>query len=234
MDVLDNIKFIIPLLFGLWGLHQHLYSKKPEYYFFVKKLFCRYKDTNWKINACFRVNREIEFWSMLENTINNEFRGHSKRFNLSNKKMYEFKYYALTVQYNLDCTDSDYVKVDFIFNNMNVTYKSAKQRLIELRKFFYELERALNLDSSSANYSIRIEFSAMNNPFYGLMIQRFGPKHIGYFECVVDVEVLGNSNNGLNSAEKHEICIYKDCVVINQSRFDCLEEISKKCLLLEE
>ena len=178
----------------------------------------------------YSVENNADFWNVLDDIISERFGNYRKSFNLHNKRQYEFKYYSLIVQYNLENSDSEFVKIELLFSNMNVTYKNALERLSELRKFFIALERKLMLDNNNIQYNFDIVFSDFANPFYGVLIQRLGPEHIEYFECVLNPDILSD-RRVINTNRK--ISVFKDKINICDSNFDNIEEIAKKCLLLE-
>lgn len=230
LDIIKFILFVLPWCGTLWGAHQKLYSSSIRYFFFIKKIINRIKDTNWKLTAMYSVENNADFWNVLDDIISERFGNYRKSFNLHNKRQYEFKYYSLIVQYNLENSDSEFVKIELLFSNMNVTYKNALERLSELRKFFIALERKLMLDNNNIQYNFDIVFSDFANPFYGVLIQRLGPEHIEYFECVLNPDVLSD-RRVINTNRK--ISVFKDKINICDSNFDNIEEIAKKCLLLE-
>lgn len=224
------ILFFVPLL---WGIHFFLYTKNPKYYFKVSKLTSKWKDTNWNINAGFTIPKSEEFYKVLETKLDQLYgKGRYRRpFNLKNKKLYEFGDFALTVQYDMDVSQNDDVAVEFIFNNINVTVNTAEKKLKELRILFHELEKSYNLVNQW--YHINIKFNSLKNPFYGLMIQRLGEEHVEYFECLFPLSILSNKQmSDERESSQYKLRVFKEYITINDSSFDVVEEVAKKCLLL--
>lgn len=229
------ISFVVVLAsmgFGIWGLHNLLYAKNPRYYFFVLKCFSRWKDTNWKLSASYTVSKNIDFYTSLEDVILQCYGadGYKRGFNLKNKKLYEFGNIAAIVQYDLDVSQNDEVSIEIAFNNINVTYSGAQDMLKSLRIFFNTLEKKIQFLNKS--YNLNIKFSSINNPFYGLLIQRLGAEHIGYFQCSFSLSALGKKQMGSTIEKDYSINVFKEYISINQNEFDDVEEIATKCLLL--
>lgn len=222
---------VIPWCFGLWGLHEKIYTKSPKYFFFIKRLLNKFKDTNWKVSVIYLIDSQINFFGDFEKILKENFGQYRIRFATNNKKQYEFGEYSLIVQYNLENLDDKEVQVELLFNNMNVTYKNAKVRLQRLRILFNNVEKVFSLNKKNVQYSFDIKFSNLANPFYGVLIQRLGPEHIEYFECVLNPDVL--TDRRIKNNDK-KISVFKDSINICDSNFDNIEEIAKKCLLLED
>ena len=224
---------VIPLMLGIGGLHIILYTRSPKYYFFVLKIISRWKDTNWKISTAFTVGKSVDAYGIFESILCDRYGRdkYKKVFNLKNKKLYEFSNFALTMQYDLDTSQSDSVQVELLFNNINVTYTGAKDMLKELRILFNSFERRISC--SHKNYNKNIKYSSMHNPFYGLLIQRLGPEHVDFFECIFSLSVLEKKQlNTKNDGNNYKISVYKDYISINEPDFDAIEDVAKKCLLM--
>lgn len=231
-SIISFFVLISSMCFGIWGLHNHLYAKNPRYYFWVLKCISRWKDTNWKLSVSYVVDRQVNFYGILEEVILHCYgaSGYKKGFNLKNKKLYEFGDVAAIVQYDLDVSQSEKVNVEIVFNNINVTYVGAQDMLKNLRKFFNALEKKISFFSKA--YNLNIKFSSINNPFYGLLIQRLGAEHIEYFQCSFSLSVLGKKQLDDTVGKDYKINVFKEYISINQNEFDDVEEIAKKCLLL--
>lgn len=72
----------------------------------------------------------------------------------------------------------------------------------------------------------------MRNPFYGLMIQRLGEEHVEHFECVFPLSLLLKKDTGEHSNEKYTLRVFKEYISINETDFNAVEDIAKKCLLM--
>lgn len=224
--------FIISSTLSIGGIHFFLYTKSPKYYFKITRLISKWKDTNWNLVATYVISKEIDFFEVFEETLLQFYdkREIKKPFNLKNKKLYEFGNFTLTAQYNLDVSSTDYVKVELILSNLNVTVKAAEEILKDLRQMFNELEKKLvNIEKS---YNLNIKFTQLKNPFFGLMIQRLGEEHVDYFECVFPISLLSKKEIGISKENNYYIRIYKEQITINEEIFDRVEEIAKLCLLM--
>lgn len=220
----------LPWIIGLVGLHQWLYSKSAKYYFTILKLTSKRKDTEWKMTASFYVNKDIDFFTPLQKHLK-EYGNYDRKFNLKNKKHYNFGRFSCTVMYDIDFEQNTSVRVDMLFDSLNVTLKNAKERLRELRQLFNNLEKELNL--TDQNYNVNIEFTSMRNPFFGLMIQRLGEEHLEYFEASFPVALLLKKHNTAHSQlNNSSLRIFKNKITINESNFDMLEEVVIDSLLL--
>jgi hypothetical protein len=229
--ILKILSYVIILLFG--GLGHFLYTKSPKLYFWVSKITSKWKDTNWEINAGFTIPKSEDFFKKFEGQLTEIYgRGKYRRtFNLKNKKLYEFSDFAVTVQYDLDLSNDEYVDVEFLFNNINVTVNTAEKKLRELRRFFHQLERSYEVLNKW--YNIKIKFTSLKNPFFGLMIQRMGEEHVEHFECSFPLSILSKKQlDDTSDFGEYKLTVYKDYISINDSNFDLVEEITKKCLLL--
>jgi hypothetical protein len=232
VKVLKFVALAIPLLLSIGGIHYFFYSRSPKYYFKVSKLTSKWKDTNWTVVAGFKVQKDFDFYKQLEAVLSELYgRGKVQRtFNLRNKKLYEFSDFAVTVQYDANVSQDEFVDVDIIFNNMNVTVNTARLKLKELRILFHEIERAITTQSKW--YNMNIKFNSLKNPFFGLMIQRLGEEHISYFECVFPLAILSNKQLDDPEISASHLRVFKEYITINEKSFDTLEEIASKCLLL--
>ncbi|UOY92910.1 hypothetical protein MUG87_01830 [Ectobacillus sp. JY-23] len=222
--------FSLPWVLGLVGLHQYLYTKFPKYYFFIAKKFSKWRDTNWNITCMYTVKKDVEFFKDFEGVIKEEFNEINRPFNLKNKKLYGFGDFSVQVQYDLDFSQTDYVSVELIFANVNVTMDTANYKLRVLRTFFNRLEREIAFDK--VTYNMNVKFTKMNNPFYGLMIQRLGEEHVNHFECVFPLSVLTRRDMNDPEAAKYQLRVFKEYISINEKNFDKIETIAKKVLLL--
>ncbi|MDN4142510.1 hypothetical protein SRCM101294_02960 [Bacillus amyloliquefaciens] len=240
MDVVALFKILkliftaLPWVLSIGALHQFLYNKFPKYYFFFVKRFKKWRDTKWKLTVSFSVHKDIDFFSSLEEVINEIYKQKQRVFNLKNKKQYEFADYTLTVQYDLDFSEGEFVNVELLFGNITATKSTAVEKLRNLRRFFNTLNSRIDLRDE--NYSMRIYFITMKNPFYGLMIQRLGSEHIEYFQCVFSINQLTQKafNKRVEQQEvDQELTVYKDYIAINHHNYDTIEDVTRKCLLLE-
>lgn len=230
--ILKTIFYIIPWILSITSLHQFLYNKYPKYYFFIVKHFKKWRDTKWKLSASYRIKKSYDFFNQLESSIDNVYKNKTRIFNLKNKKQYDFSDYNLTVQYDLDVSQTEYVTVELLFGNITATHNTSKKKLETLRKFFYDIEK--NIEVIDTNYNLNIFFTGVKNPFYGLMIQRLGEKNVQYFECRFPITELTKENEfGSEDNSEMYLTVYKDLISINNSSFDTIEEIAKKCLVLE-
>lgn len=228
-NFISLIKNAVPWLGTIFGVHQWLYNKSPKYYFIIKKVLQRWKDTKWDINAVYTVQKNDDIFKKIEKVIKNIFPSYNKTFNLKNKKQYEFGNYVMIVQYDIDCSQTNEAKLEFIIKNMNVTYKNSKRRLEELRILFNELEKEIL--PSNKEYCMDIYFTDLSNPFYGLMIQRLGEEKIRDFECVFPIEILEINQ----SREEDDNCflrVFKNKITLNEENYFIIEKIAKKCLLV--
>lgn len=245
MEYLDQIKYffnmcriafpiIIMILGPISWIHFWLYHKSPKYYLFVIRLFSRWKDTNWKISAIYKIQRDKNVFLAFEKVLTGIYGDNSyrKRVNLANKKMYEFDVFSLIVQFNLDESEADEVSVEFHFNNINVTYKNSQTRLDDLQRIFHRLEeKVIFIDKT---YDLKIKFEdKFNNPFYGIAIKHLGEEHILDFECTFPISVMGIRFNQESMASDNIIRVFKDSIDINNNEFDVVKSCAKKCLLLE-
>lgn len=232
ITILKVVGFVLPLLLSIGGIHFFFYSRSPKYYFKVAKMFSKWRDTNWKISAVFTINRQVEFFKMFEGILQEQYgRGNYRRtFNLKNKKLYEFGNFTLTIQSDLDVSQGDNISVELLFSNVNVTYRNAERMLKELRILFHNVEK--NMTILDKNYNLNVKFNSMRNPFYGLMIQRLGEEHVEYFECVFPLSLLLKKDIGERSSENYTLRVFKEYVTINETDFNTVEDIAKKCLLM--
>lgn len=228
-----TIKIILPWCLALFGIHQFLYSKYPKYYFFVAKRFSKWRDTTWKLNVSYDINKSEDFFSEFEKIVKEIYDSKPrKKFNLKNKKQYEFDDFTLTIQYDLNMSQTEKVTVELDFNTMNITLVNAKNKLKKLRVFFNELEKELPLMNPS--YNIDIFFKTVKNPFYGLMIQRLGDEHIEFFQCDFPISTLLKKEKLKDSFDLKDfkLTVFKDKITINESNFHSLEEVATISLLL--
>ena len=62
MDIDSIIKVItflgklITAVFALYGAHSLVYKKNPKYYFLLKRLTSRWKDSKWNLTASFQTS----------------------------------------------------------------------------------------------------------------------------------------------------------------------------------
>ncbi|MFP3809546.1 hypothetical protein [Bacillus sp. SIMBA_005] len=234
LKILKIIFSAIPWLLSVTALFQFLYNKYPKFYFFFVKRFKKWRDTKWKLTVSVSVQRDLDFFRILEEVINDVFGKRQRVFNLKNKKQYEFSDYTLTVQYNLDCSNEEYVTVELLFGTITATKSTAIDKLKNLRKLFNKLNS--RIDFRDESYSMNIYFITMKNPFYGLMIQRLGPEHIQYFQCNFSIDQLERKmfkKRTQQTETNQELTVFKDYISINHHNYDTIEDITKKCLLLE-
>jgi hypothetical protein len=134
----------------------------------------------------------------------------------------------------LDFSEGEFVNVELLFGNITATKSTAVEKLRNLRRFFNTLNSRIDLRDE--NYSMRIYFITMKNPFYGLMIQRLGSEHIEYFQCVFSINQLTQKafNKRVEQQEvDQELTVFKDYIAINHHNYDTIEDVTRKCLLLE-
>lgn len=229
-SIFKVIVTVFPWILGIVGLHQWLYTKSPKYYFTFIKLFSKRKDTKWQVTATLKVSREADFFGAFQKIVKDKFGRYNRKFNLQNKKHYEFGNFASTIFYDIDFSEGQYVNVDITFDQLNVTLENAKDRLRELRILFSELEK--ELQPVGKHYNVNIEFTSMKNPFYGLMIQRLGEEHIEYFECVFPISLLLNKHAKKGNKNEYKLRIFKEKISITESNFDIIEDIVIDSLLL--
>jgi len=231
LKILKIIFFAIPWLLSILSLHQFLYNKYPKYYFFVAKKFKKWRDTKWKLSVIYQVKKSEDFFSEFDSILEKNFSSKRRIFNLKNKKQYEFSDYSLTVQYDLECSQTDYVNVELLFGNITATHHTTKDKLLTLRQFFTDLEKKISFENQ--NYSMKIFFIKMKNPFYGLMIQRLGEEHVKYFECRFPITTFTKKHFDRREDKDLELTVYKDFISLNNESFDTVEQIALKCLILE-
>ncbi|EJQ96058.1 hypothetical protein IGW_01245 [Bacillus cereus ISP3191] len=220
----------LPWLVGIVGLHQYLYTKFPKYYFFIAGKFSKWRDTSWDVTCIYTVKKDVDFFGGFDKVIRNEFNGVDRPFNLKNKKLYEFEQFSVTVQYDLNCSQTDNVQVELIFRNINVTRETANNKLEKLRTLFNSLEREIRFEKTM--YNMNIKFIKIKNPFYGLMIQRLGEEHVEHFECVFPISVLARKDMNDPEVANYKLRVFKEFISINEKNFDKIEIVAKKCLLL--
>ncbi|GAB4075045.1 hypothetical protein GCM10028778_25480 [Barrientosiimonas marina] len=221
---------ILPWILSIAGLHQILYTKSPKYYFTIMKFLSKRKDTKWETTVSFRISQSDDFFGVFQYILNQRFNGFQRKFNLRNKKHYSFGNFACTVLYNIEFEETDQISVELLFDPLNVTLKNSEERLKELRHLFTDLEKGLQVYNKS--YNMNIEFTSMNNPFYGLMIQRLGPEHIDYFECVFPISMMMKKQRNKDTQNNYKLRIFKDKITVTESNYDILEEIVLDSLLL--
>lgn len=231
LKILKIIFLTIPWLLSIFSLHQFLYNKYPKYYFFIAKRFKKWRDTKWKLVISYQVPKSEDFFPKLEKAIDKHFNNKRRIFNLKNKKQYEFSDFILTVQYDIDISQGDYVSVDLIFGSITATHSTTKDKLANLRKFFTTIEKLMPIKYS--NYSMKVFFIKMHNPFYGLMIQRLGEEHVEYFECRFPITTLTKKEFKNREKKDLELTVYKNYISLNNENFDTIEDVVLKCLILE-
>ena len=218
----------------LANVHFFLYERSPKYYLFFLKLMSRWKDTSWKVSVIYTVDRNIDFFKTFEKILKDIYGSadYRRRVNLPNKKIYEFDVFSLDVQYNLDQTDDKLVKVELLFNKINVTYKNSNRRLEELQQIFHKLEEAVRLEDKV--YDLDITFSQrFHNPFYGVAIRHLGEEHINNFECSFPMEIFNIRHNQEINHFDNDVHIFKNGINITTDNFGAVKSCAKKCLLLE-
>jgi hypothetical protein len=179
------------------------------------------------------LKRLKRYWRLPKKAVLSELYGKGKvqrTFNLKNKKLYEFGDFAVTVQYDADVSQDEFVNVEMIFNNLNVTVNTARLKLKELRRLFHEIERSI--PSQNKWYAMNIKFNSLKNPFFGLMIQRLGEEHISHFECVFPLAILSSKQLDNPDTISSNLRVFKDYITINEKSFDTIEEAAGVCLLL--
>ncbi|MDQ6419934.1 hypothetical protein RB620_10860 [Paenibacillus sp. LHD-117] len=229
IKIIKNVLFILPALFGT---HVWLYGKNPKYYFFVVRLFSKWRDTTWAVNVDFKLSTVDGAYIKVEDVfkelyINNRYK---RVVNMKNKKVYECGLFNIIVQDDFDSGVLSENKLNIRIAQINVTTNTAEEKLRELREFFNKLSHALVPVSQS--YHLDVQFENGKNPFYGLMVQRLGRDNVLHFECVFPISAIVPKNNG-NDRNPHYLRIFKEKLCINESSFDILEETAKRALLFK-
>lgn len=225
------IKWGVVVLLAVSNLHQWLYGKSPKYYLFVLKLISRWKDTYWKISAVYEINRSEDFFKEFEKILKSLYNCR-KTLNLNNRKIYEFDIFSLTVQYDLDFSESEIVKVEMHFQKVNITYQNSIHRLEELQRLFHKLDEKFNFLNKTYNFDIEFG-NKFHNPFYGVAIRHLGEEHIKNFECSFDTNTFDIRHERHSENIGGIINVFKNGVSITNSDFDVAKICAKKCLLLE-
>lgn len=68
------------------------------------------------------------------------------------------------------------------------------------------------------------------------MIQRLGSEHVDYFECTFSINKLTQKTLGKRTENEEidqELTVFKDYIAINHHNYDTIEDVTRKCLLLE-
>lgn len=241
MDTVDHvIQFLkwfgagIVTISLLANVHFFLYNRNPKYYLSVIKLLSKWKDTTWKVSVIYTVDRDIDFFRMFEKILKDIYGSadYRRRVNLQNKKIYEFDVFSLTVQYNLEQIEDKFVKVELLFNKINVTYKNSNSRLEELQQIFHKLEESIHFEDKI--YDLDIIFSQkFHNPFYGVAIQHLGEEHVTNFECSFPIKIFNiRHSQGIEHSDD-DVHVFKNGINITTDDFSTVKSCAKKCLLLE-
>lgn len=226
------IKYVLMVGPALLGFHTWLYSKYPKYYFFIIRLFSKWRDTNWSVNADYNLNVIGDAYNVIESVLKRRYKSdtYKKSVNMTNKKLYECGTFNLLVYDDFSDGEISRNKIFFRISQLNVTYKSAEDKLRDLRELFNELEREIR--PRSIGYNLDVHFKNSLNPFFGLMVQRLGKQNIAKFECFFPISAIVPKKNG-NDSDQHFLRVYKEKLCINESSFDIVEETAKRALLFK-
>ncbi|MDR9857793.1 hypothetical protein RJP21_29820 [Paenibacillus sp. VCA1] len=231
--VLKTLKYVIMYIPALFGLHTWLYSKSPKYYFFVVRLFSKWRDTTWAVNAEFSLDELGDSYKRLEDVLKFKYKDkkYSRPVNMVNKKMYDFDVYKMIVQDDFQDGMISRKVMFMSISQMNVTLNNAEEKLRELRELFNDIERAIRPNVTS--YNLDVQFSKGKNPFYGLMVQRLGKNNVSHFECFFPISAIVPRQNDRVSGNNHQIRVFKEKLTINDTSFDIIEETAKRALLFK-
>lgn len=240
MDVDSLMQFLKWCGVGIFAIslilnvHFVLYNRNPKYYLSVLKLLSDWKDTIWKVSVIYTVDRDVDFFRTFEKILKNIYGSsdYRRRVNLQNKKLYEFDVFSLDVQYDLDQSNDKFVKVELLFNKINVTYKNSNRRLEELQRIFHKLEESVHFEDKV--YDLSITFSQnFHNPFYGVAIQHLGEEHVSNFECSFPMKIFNIRHSQELEHQYSDVHIFKNGLTITTDDFGTVKSCAKKCLLLE-
>ena len=221
----------VPWLLSLGGLHIFLYTKYPKYYFWIAKKTSKWRDTNWRLSAQYRMPYNEELFNSLHSLIKENFKDVKIIFMNKNKMQIEFEEFSVTIQNNLIGSTEENVDVEIIFNQITSTYSTANKKLKTLRKFFKLIEM-YSIKPSYCNYSLRIKFSTMDNPFFGMLIQRLGKENVMNFECQFPISTFIRREVDPTENSDFYITSYKDYISINSDEFEDICDTAEICLLM--
>lgn len=231
IDVSKYIFKLLPWILSLGGLHHFLYTKYPKYYFWFARKFSKWRDTNWKLIIQYKMKYDAELFVKMHEVARENFRDVQVVFKNKNKMQLEFDDFSVTIQNNLIDSPEEIVDVEFIFSQITSTYSTANKKMRTLRKFFRVVEMNI-IKPVDTNYSMRIKFSTMDNPFFGMLIQRLGKENVLNFECQFPLSTFVRRE--VNPAEESDFLIttYKDYISINANDFEDLCLTTEICLLM--
>ncbi|AQT86737.1 hypothetical protein B1222_07515 [Paenibacillus larvae subsp. pulvifaciens] len=234
MDIiLKSIKYLV--IYGvpiLGGLHTFCYAKSPKYYFFIMRIFSKWRDTTWQVNAEYILEDIGDAYQKIESILKEKYKndGYKRTVNMKDKKVYEFGIFNCLIYDDFQSGDFSSKKFFIRISKLNVTLNTADEKLRELREFFNSVERILK--PKYTGYNLDIHFKNGKNPFFGLMVQRLGKENISHFECVFPISSIISKNSG-SDRNQHDMRIYKEKICINESSFDIIEETAKRALLFK-
>lgn len=195
------------------------------------KLLSNWKDTNWKVSVIYTVDRDVDFFRTFEKILKNIYDSsdYRRRVNLQNKKIYEFDVFSLAVQYNLDQSNDKFVRVELLFNKINVTYKNSNRRLEELQQIFHKLEESLHFEDKV--YDLHITFSQnFHNPFYGVAIRHLGEEHVNSFECSFPMKIFNIRHSQEIGHLDSDVHVFG--INITTDDFGAVKSCAKKCSVI--
>lgn len=228
---LKVIKYAFMILPAVLGFHTWLYSKYPKYYFFVVRIFSKWRDTTWSITADYRIREIGDIYIKIERVLKDRFKGGYRRsVNMTDKKLYECGIYNILIQDDFNAGEFSERKLYIRISQLNVTLKTAEDKLRELRELFNELQ--LVIFPEDKGYVFEVHFKSGNNPFFGLMVQRLGKENVAHFECFFPLNAIVKSGNE-NDTNKQFLRVYKEKLCINESSFDIVERTAKRALLFK-
>ncbi|QCT03305.1 hypothetical protein E6C60_2593 [Paenibacillus algicola] len=234
LDVLLRIlKYVIMYVPALFGLHTWLYSKSPKYYFFIIRLFSKWRDTTWNVNIEIKLDELGDSYQKLEDVLKFKYKNskYSRPVNMTNKKMYDVDIFKVLVQD--DFQDGQFSRnIMFVsISQLNVTLNNAEEKLRELRELFNDIERALR--PRAVSYNLDVHFSKGKNPFYGLMVQRLGKNNITHFECFFPISAIVPRTKDGGPGSNNQVRVFKEKLTINETSFDIVEETARRALLFK-
>ncbi|MEJ9209773.1 hypothetical protein, partial [Paenibacillus larvae] len=207
--ILKSIKYLV--IYGvpiLGGLHTFCYAKSPKYYFFIMRIFSKWRDTTWQVNAEYILEDIGDAYQKIESILKEKYKndGYKRTVNMKDKKVYEFSIFNCLICDDFQSGDFSSKKIFVRISKLNVTLNTAEEKLRELREFFNSIERILKPKHSG--YSFDIYFRNGKNPFFGLMVQRLGKENVSHFECVFPIGAIVSKNSGSDKSQ-HDMRIYK-------------------------
>lgn len=230
--IIKIVKYVLILAPSLFSTHTWLYMKSPKYYFFVVRMFSKWRDTNWSIYVNYELDELNDTYSKIETVLKTRYEGkkYKREVNMINKKLYKCDGFNMLIKD--DFGDGDYSSKSLYISitELNVTLNTAEEKLRSFRELFNEIHRTINPRNSS--YNLDVYFKNGRNPFYGLMVQRLGKDKVNHFECHFPISsIVPKAADKIN--DSHLLRIFKEKLTINDSSFDILEETAKRALLFK-